>query len=198
MLKFKEFDYVKIGVTTNLRARIKAHKESFGTAFNYKDSYVIIGPKGYPSVLEKQILNDMINHMPTDSPFEECDGFSEIRSSKNIGSLLKILELKRKDLSAPFEIFKGIDVSGFRSDVIPEKYYPINEAAPDMILPVAKEVQKLSIERNRSFLTVANELLYEHLVMIGRLDEIHHQPERRDYFIVPNSYFPEDSSIQIQ
>lgn len=198
ILKFKKHALMKVGITCNLRERIRNHQENFNDEFDLLKSYVITAPKGYVGVLEKQILNDLINDIPESVPFENCVGSTEIRLSRNLRTLIDILNLKSNSLDAPLQIFKGIDLSGFQSDIIPEKFYPHDHKAHVILDFIGDIVMEIADERNQDEISTVNELLYEHFIVIGLVKEEKHTFTRKGCFVVPHHQFPSKSSLQIQ
>ena len=127
ILKFKEHNLVKIGISSHLVDRVLFLQKDLNIEFDFYNSVIITADSNARiRVLEKQLLQDLkAFEVKQDHPFKIPNGaktkYTEIRSDCAVNTLLDILKLKIMKLKLPLNIHTGLDISGIQSDVIPSE-----------------------------------------------------------------------------
>lgn len=188
ILKFANHNLIKVGISTDFRKRIEVLRQEYSDDFDLDNSFIITGRKETIRITEKQILDDLIQDVPAECPFDdEASGCSEIRLSRNLDLIINLIQVKA-ELNKDICIIKGIDLSGFHSDIIPRELYPHTKEAYILLDRLNDLVIELAQQTKTPFIIALNEIVYQHFVSQGTLDpkKLKHQPETRNYFKVPH------------
>lgn len=190
IILFEGTPFMKIGRTECVASRLEQHQKNFQVDLDLDNSYIITAPSYQVKTLERQLLNDLTNDKPETYPFDPgTEGVSEIRLSRSVKALIEIWEQKQHLLNAHFQIYKGIDLSGFRSDLIPNEYYPVYTPAVFPIKKLQEAAFRFANENGKNLSQLYNEILYDYFVKNNYLPKKAAHELRDNYFLVPNENY---------
>lgn len=170
ILKFQNFDLVKIGVTRGLNSRITTLEKELGVEFDLNESYLFYASNSrLIRALEMQFLHDLYNDFVPDThpyclPRHSKMTYKEIRLDRNIENLLNLFLTKVNELDLPFDFYVGIDLSSIFSDIIPPEVISPRNLGPQ---PIMKKFQQICDENEICSYSKQYELIYEYIIANG-------------------------------
>ncbi len=173
ILKFKDFDLVKIGITGSLIHRVMTMQRDLKVEFDFYSSIIITAESNSRiKSMERQMLHDLKAYkIKQDNSFslpkEAKLTLSELRTAEKIPVVIKLLEEKVEKLNLPIKIHRGLNISGVKSKKIPEGLIPPNYPVYEISNPISDEINVLCEKEGKSFDTLLYEICYEWFLLKG-------------------------------
>ena len=175
ILHFNERDWIKIGITKNLKQRIKTLKSDTGFTVDYANSIIITNNLcSNIRLLERNLLtitNDFALNWRHDVKFSGMDEFRK----NNCTNLIQQWVQEQRNYGMKFKIYTGIDVCGqYYKKAIPKVYFPIDKTVKGISPILKNDINDYCKENNIAYREILNSALYNYAIKIGinRVDEI--------------------------
>lgn len=172
VLKFQDHNLIKIGITNKLVNRVTFLEKDLGVEFDYMACHIFKGDSNSMRTLEKQLLYDTINDTVKEDhsfclPAKCSTKYTEIRTSDSIDTVIKLQLEKIQKLNLPIKHYYGLDISGFKSKVIPQELVPYDMPVSDDLDIFLEQVKEIVAKEKKPGMVAYQEILYAGLLAKG-------------------------------
>ncbi|WP_172443309.1 GIY-YIG nuclease family protein [Nonlabens agnitus] len=161
-------EYVKIGITANIRQRIKTIKASSGFTVDPQKSLIITNHnKSNIRLLERNLLaitKEFALNWRQDVDFSGMHEFRKNSCTKRIVQWIK----DQKNYGFDFKVYTGLDICGrYSKGKIPKHYFPVDKQIKGVSPILKNDVSAYCKKNNIQYADLLNLALYKYAVELG-------------------------------
>lgn len=184
ILKFQEYDFIKIGITKNISSRITRLENETGLVVDHYLSRIYSNKRSQNIVLlERNLLAITKAYNPKITWTKNFAGINEFRAGNCIDLIKKFIE-EQKSYGIEFKLNIGIDVCGNYHHGIPKTYFPIYYPIRGFSPELKKDIMLYCDAKKMKFIDFQHQACYFYLQHFGQVREEIDIPEYDKFFKV--------------
>jgi|GEM_PF-3490738 len=184
ILKFRDVNFIKIGITGNIQSRIYQLCRDTGFKIDHHESYILTNPQPVKiAFLERNLLMITSAFKLTWRDKYEFAGSKELRYNNCLNLIFQFIE-EQTSYGLKFKKYKGIDLCGNYQHHIPKSYFPIKKPIKGLSPILKKDVLNHCEENNMKYSDFQNQAYYFYLQHFGQVRKEVDIPEYDKFFKV--------------
>lgn len=167
IIKFKEAEFLKIGITTNILKRLDQINSSIDQEINFKESIIIDSENNSDiRLLERNLLRISINDSIEIETNIKITGATEFRKNCCFEGLMNFIELQ-KTFKIKFTIYNGIDTCGNYTHSLPKTYFPFHIKTTGLSLVLIEDLKSYCKKKKIEINNFYNQMLFDKAKELG-------------------------------